>query len=108
MMALNNESRFLYEDSDAGLEKLLGDLRTQVKEIMVKAPSLFATLPKQEVVVKRVPKVRKEDAADGFYVPPALHGSPLGKYYINLYDIRSNPSFGLKSLTHHEAVPDPW
>jgi uncharacterized protein (DUF885 family) len=105
MMALNDDPRFLYEDSDAGREQLLEDLRQQVEDIMKKAPQLFATLPKQPVQVKRVPIVKEKGAAGGYYMPPALDGSRDGEYYINLYDIKSNPSFGLKTLTYHEAVP---
>jgi uncharacterized protein (DUF885 family) len=104
-MALNDDPRFLYEDSDAGREQLLEDLRQQVEDIMKKAPQLFATLPKQPVQVKRVPIVKEKGAAGGYYMPPALDGSRDGEYYINLYDIKSNPSFGLKTLTYHEAVP---
>ena len=105
VIALSNEERFIYPDSDEGREALLASLREQVKEIMVKAPDLFSTLPKEEVVVKRIPIVREQGAPGGFYVPPALDGSRPGEYYINLYDMKSNPSFGLKTLTYHEAVP---
>lgn len=105
MMALNDEPRFIFEDSDEGREKLLESLRKEIKIIMKKAPTLFATLPKQDVVVKRVPIVREKSASGGSYVPPALDGSREGEYYINLYDMKSNPSFGLKTLTYHEAVP---
>jgi uncharacterized protein (DUF885 family) len=105
MMALNDDPQFIYEDSDEGREKLLEDLRTEIGVIMKKAPMLFATLPKQEVVVRRVPKVREKSAAGGSYMPPALDGSRAGEYFINLYDMKSNPSFGLKTLTYHEAVP---
>lgn len=105
MMALNDEPQFVYEDSDAGREQLLADLRQQTAEIMVKAPQLFATLPKQEVEVRRVPVVREKGAPGGSYEPPALDGSRPGIYYINLYDMKSNPSYSLKTLTYHEAVP---
>lgn len=105
MIALNEEARFIYPDTDEGRETLLESLREQVKGIMKKAPDLFATLPKQEVVVKRIPIVREQSAPGGQYVPPALDGSRSGEYYINLYDMKSNPSFGLKTLTYHEAVP---
>ncbi|MFT4927531.1 MAG: hypothetical protein ACI8WB_003642 [Phenylobacterium sp.] len=105
MLKMNDEARFLYEDSDEGREKLLAGLRKDVDTIMEKAPMLFATLPKMKVVVKRIPVVREKGAAGGYYQPPALDGSRDGEYYINLYDMKSNPSFGLKTLTYHEAVP---
>ncbi len=105
VIALNDDPQFLYEDSDAGRAELLDYLREQVALIMVKAPELFATLPKQDVVIKRVPINRQESASGGAYTPPSLDGSRPGVYVINLFDMKSNPRFGLKTLTYHEAVP---
>ncbi len=105
LIAMNSDPRFIYEDSDAGREKLLQFLRDETKTVMEKAPMLFNTLPKQQVVVKRVPKVRELGAPGGSYSPPALDGSRPGEFYINLYDIKSQPSYSLKTLTYHEAVP---
>ena len=38
-------------------------------------------------------------------MPPALDGSRPGVYSINLKDMKAQPSFSLKTLTYHEAVP---
>jgi uncharacterized protein (DUF885 family) len=105
MMALNDEPRFIYEDSDEGRAKLLSALNKEIDVIMQKAPALFASLPKQKVEVRRVPVMIEQGASGGSYTPPALDGSREGIYFINLYDMKSNPSFGLKTLTYHEAVP---
>ncbi len=105
MLALNDEPRFIYEDSDEGRAKLLADLNKEIDIIMQKAPTLFASLPKQKVEVRRVPVMIEQGAAGGSYTGPALDGSRPGIYFINLYDMKSNPSYGLKTLTYHEAVP---
>jgi uncharacterized protein (DUF885 family) len=105
MLSLNDEPRFLYEDSDEGRAKLLASLNKEIDIIMKKAPLLFDSLPKQKAVVKRVPIMIEQGASGGSYTPPALDGSRPGTYFINLYDMKSNPSFGLKTLTYHEAVP---
>ncbi|ABE54777.1 protein of unknown function DUF885 [Shewanella denitrificans OS217] len=105
MLVLNQEPRFLYENSDAGRQQLLNDLSAEIKRVMDKAPSLFSSLPPQEVVVKRVPVETQAGAAGGSYVPPALDGSRAGVYFINLMDMTSIVKYGLKTLTYHEAVP---
>ncbi|TQV84692.1 DUF885 domain-containing protein [Exilibacterium tricleocarpae] len=105
MMALNSDPRFLYEDSDAGRAQLLADLNTQVEEVMAKAPAMFATLPDADIEVRRIPVVSQAGEAGGFYTAPSLDGSRPGIYWINLRDMKANPSYSLKTLTYHEAVP---
>ncbi len=105
MAKLGQMPEFIYEDSDAGRAKLLADLNVEIDKIMQQAPNLFATIPKYEVVVKRIPVVSQDGAAGGFYMPPALDGSRAGEFAINLKDMKAQPKFSLKSLTYHEAVP---
>ncbi|MEE4244496.1 MAG: DUF885 domain-containing protein [Kangiellaceae bacterium] len=105
MQALNEESRFLYEDSDTGRQKLLDDLNKHIAEINLKMPSLFKTKPPYEVEVRAFPKEIQDGAPGGQYTPPAIDGSKPGIYWINLRDMKANPSFGLKTLTYHEANP---
>jgi uncharacterized protein (DUF885 family) len=105
MVALGSESRFLYEDSDAGRQQLLNDLNNEIKIIMQKAPSLFNVMPTQKVIVKRMPVDSEAGSPGGFYNSPSLDGSRPGIYTINLRDMKGLPNFGLKTLTYHEAVP---
>ncbi|RJE73528.1 hypothetical protein BGP78_18065 [Pseudoalteromonas sp. MSK9-3] len=105
MQKLNDEPRFLFADSDEGREKLLTFLRGEIATINEKAPNLFSTLPPQEVEVKRIPKEVEAGAPGGYYYGPSLDGSRPGVFAINLKDMKAVPSFGLKTLTYHEAVP---
>ncbi|SFB82362.1 DUF885 domain-containing protein [Pseudoalteromonas denitrificans] len=105
MVKLGEMPEFIYEDSDEGRTKLLADLNTEIDKIMLEAPSLFNTIPKYEVLVKRIPVVSQDGAAGGFYMPPALDGSRPGEFAINLKDMKAQPRFSLKTLTYHEAVP---
>jgi uncharacterized protein (DUF885 family) len=105
MIALNADPTFLYEDSDQGRIQLLADINHQLKQVMTKTPSMFATFPKAEVEVQRIPKVSEASQAGGYYSTPSLDGSRPGIYWINLMDIKANPRFGLKTLTYHEAIP---
>lgn len=105
MVALAKQPEFLYPDSDAGRESLLGDLNTQVAAVMAKAATFYRTIPSQKVEVKRIPQVSEAGEAGGFYTPPSLDGSRSGIYWINLRDMSAVPKFSLKTLTYHEAVP---
>ncbi|WP_462157832.1 DUF885 domain-containing protein [Pseudoalteromonas sp. GB56] len=105
MEKLNEEPRFLYADSDEGREELLAFLRGEITTIMAKAPEYFSTLPPQKVEVRRIPVAVEAGSAGGYYNGPSLDGSRPGVFYINLKDMKAVPSFGLKTLTYHEAVP---
>lgn len=105
LIKLVDMPQFVYEDSDEGRARLLADLNKEIDKVMAKAPELFATMPTQEVIVKRVPVASQAGAPGGSYMPPALDGSRPGVYSINLKDMKAQPSFSLKTLTYHEAVP---
>lgn len=105
MQQLNDEPRFLYDDTDEGREKLLTFLRGEIETINAKAPTLFSTLPPQKVEVRRIPKAVEAGAPGGYYNGPSLDGSRPGVFAINLKDMKAVPSFGMKTLTYHEAVP---
>ncbi len=105
MTALNDDTRFLYEDSDAGRKQLLADLNGYINEISNRMDEQFATRPKYAVEVRKFPKSREESAPGGMYTNPPIDGSQPGIYWINLRDIKANPKFDLKTLTYHEAIP---
>lgn len=105
MVALNEEARFLYEDSDAGRAELLNDLNGYIAEITQKMSPLFTTVPKYDVEVKAFPVEVQDGASGGQYTTPAIDGSKPGVYWINLRDMKANPKFALKTLTYHEANP---
>ena len=105
MTALNDDPRFLYEDSDIGREQLLDDLNGYINEISARMDEQFATRPNYAVEVRKFPKSREASAPGGMYTNPPLDGSQPGIYWINLRDIKANPKFDLKTLTYHEAIP---
>lgn len=105
MAALNEEERFIYEDSDEGRQKLLDDLNGMLADINEVMPTRFATIPPYDVEIRRIPVERQDGAPGGQYTPPPLDGSEPGIYWINLKDMKANPKFDLKTLTYHEANP---
>lgn len=105
MAALNEEPRFLYEDSDAGRAQLLADLNGYIKEMDGRISEQFKTRPPYTVEVRRIPVEIQDSAAGGQYTSPAIDGSKPGIYWINLADMKANAKFDLKTLTYHEANP---
>ncbi|ABG41092.1 protein of unknown function DUF885 [Paraglaciecola sp. T6c] len=105
MVLLAEQPEFLYQDSDEGRAQLLNDLNGQIAEIMAKTDMYYGALPTQKVEVKRIPKVTEAGEAGGYYSQPSLDGERPGIFWINLRDMSAVPSFSLKTLTYHEAVP---
>ena len=92
MQQLNNEPRFLYEDSDAGRAELLTFLRGEISKIVAKAPQYFSTLPPQKVEVRRIPVAVEAGSAGSYYNGPSLDGSRPGVFFINLKDMKAVPA----------------
>ena len=105
LAGLYKDPKQLYANTDAAKEKLIADLNEKVKEVRAKLPKLFITLPKADVVIKRVPKNIEASAPGGYYNAPSLDGKRPGIYWINLRDAAEVPRFVLPTLTFHEAIP---
>ena len=102
---LNEDPRFLFEDSDEGRQAIL-DEYTRINEETYKIlPDYFNELPQAKVVVKRIPIFSEKSAAGGYYQGSSLDGSRPAAWYANLYDIKATQKFGMPALSFHEAVP---
>ena len=102
---LNNDPRFLFEDSDEGREAILEEYRRINEETYAMLPDYFNELPQAKVVVKRVPIFSEKSAAGGYYQGSSLDGSRPAAWYANLYDINATQTFKMPALSFHEAVP---
>ncbi len=102
---LNKEPSQLYPNTDEGRAALLAELNRHIERMDARLPEAFATLPKAEVEVRRVPPLIQAGAPGGYYDSAPLDGSRPAIYYINLRDTFDRPKFGLATLTFHEATP---
>jgi uncharacterized protein (DUF885 family) len=105
MQRLNVESRFLYANNTEGKEQLLDDVRAMVDGMYAELPNWFRNIPEHRVEVRMVPEFSQASAPMGYYNPPAPDGSRPGYYFINLRDTSLHPSWTLRTLSYHEAVP---
>ena len=104
-IAVSEDEKFLYPNTDDGRQKLLDDLNAQMAEIEKLLPEILVTLPKAPVEVRRIAEYEQDSAPGGYYTGPSLDGSRPGIYWINLKDTADWPSFTLPTLTYHEASP---
>jgi uncharacterized protein (DUF885 family) len=105
LRAMYADPKFRYPNTDAGKDKLLADLNVKVQAVRARLPQYFGTLPKANVIIKRIPKYTEASQPGGYYQPPSLDGKRPGTYYINLRDTAEVPSWTLPTLTYHESIP---
>jgi uncharacterized protein (DUF885 family) len=77
----------------------------KVQTVRAKLPQYFRTLPKADLIIKRIPKYTEAGQPGGYYQPGSLDGKRPGTYYINLRDTAEVPSWTLPTLTYHEGIP---
>tara|TARA_B100001123_G_scaffold442945_1_gene587737 strand:+ start:392 stop:2209 length:1818 start_codon:yes stop_codon:yes gene_type:complete len=105
MNDLNENPDFLYEDTPDRKAIVVADYNKMVKEAEEDVRPYFERFPVSPVEVRAVPEYSEKTAAGGYYQAPSLDGSRPGVFYANLYDIKQTPTFGMRTLTFHEAVP---
>jgi len=105
MNDLNENPDFLYADTPDRKEIVVADYNKMVKEAEEGVKPYFNKFPLSPVEVRAVPEYSEKTAAGGYYQSPSLDGSRPGVFYANLYDIKQTPTFGMRTLTFHEAVP---
>jgi uncharacterized protein (DUF885 family) len=105
LRAMAKDPRFLFPNTDAAKDKIIAELNAKVKQVRARLPQWFGTLPKADVVIKRVPKNIEAGQPGGYYNTPSLNGKRPGIYWINLRDTAEDPSWALPTLTYHESIP---
>jgi uncharacterized protein (DUF885 family) len=100
-----DDRKYQYPNTDAGKEQLLADLNKRVQIIRARLPQYFGTLPKANLIIKRVPKATEAGAPGGYYQNGSLDGKRPGMYYINLRNTAETPKWTLGTLTYHEGIP---
>lgn len=98
---LRTDGRF-YVDTP---EQLMKDVAFVLKKMDGELPGLFGTLPRMSYGIKRVPDYIAPKTTTAYYNPPSGDGRRAGVYYVNVYDLKSRPTYEIEALSLHEAVP---
>jgi uncharacterized protein (DUF885 family) len=86
-------------------QELLDAYRAVKRRIDGLLPKLFADFPKADYEIRPVEPFRAESAAGASYQAPSADGKRPGIFYINTFNLKAQPRFGLETLSLHEAAP---
>lgn len=99
--SLSTEPEYVFEEREQLIAAYM-DLKTKINKVL---PEYFDVKPKADYVVKPVESFREQSAAGASYEAPAVDGSRPGVFYINTFNLRAQPKWGLTTLSLHEASP---
>lgn len=105
MNQMNEDPQFLYADTPDRKTIVIKDYSDIVEETWIAATDSFHKMPASKVEVRAVPEYSEQNEAGGYYMSPALDGSRPGVFYANLYDIKQTPTYSMRALAFHEAIP---
>ena len=98
---LQEDPRFYYDNADS----LIAGFRELKNKIDGLLPKMFSDFPKADYEVRAVEPFRAQSAAGAFYQGPSADGSRPGYFYVNTYNLKAQPKFGMETLSLHEAAP---
>jgi uncharacterized protein (DUF885 family) len=85
------------------------DLLQGYRELKVRIdatlPKLFSVFPKADYEVRELEAYRAQSGAGAYYQAPSADGSRPGVFLVNTHDLKSQPKFGMETLSLHEAAP---
>jgi len=98
---LESEPQF-YFTKGSDLVQAYGELKLRIDAAM---PKLFSVFPKADYQVREVEAFRAESTASAFYESASADGSRPAIFYVNTFDMKAQPRFGMETLSLHEASP---
>ena len=98
---LQDDPRYYYTQPS----ELISGYRDLQKKINALLPKMFDIAPKADYEVREVEAFRAEGAAGASYLQASADGSRPGIFYINTFNLKAQPIFGMETLSLHEASP---
>jgi len=98
---LEDDPKFYFTNE----QELLDAYRDAKRRIDALLPKLFSDFPKADYEVRPVEPFRAASAAGASYQSPSADGSRPGIFYINTFNLKAQPRFGVETLSLHEAAP---
>ena len=102
---LREDDRFYFSNDDKGAQDYIDAAEGHLAVINQRLPEFFGTLPKADLVVKRVEPFREQPGAAQHYRAGTPDGSRPGTYYAHLSDMRAMPITSLEVIAYHEGNP---
>lgn len=98
---LKSEPRYYFENE----AELIAGYEALKSKIDARLPKLFAHFPKADYEVRPVEAFRAQSAAGASYMAPSADGTRPGVFYVNTFNLKAQPKFGMETLSLHEAAP---
>ena len=98
---VQEEPSFYFDDPQA----LLAGYQDIKRRVDAALPRLFRDFPKADYEVRPVEPFRAANAAGASYLAAAPDGSRPGIFYVNTFNLKAQPKFGMETLSLHEASP---
>jgi uncharacterized protein (DUF885 family) len=98
---LQENPNFYYTKAD----DLIAGYQEVKRRIDAVLPKYFSIFPKADYEVRPVEAFRAESAAGASYQSPSADGSRDGIFYVNTFNLKAQPKFGMETLSLHEAAP---
>lgn len=98
---LRDDPRYYFTDPEA----LLAGYRDLQRRVNALLPRLFDVFPKADYEVRAVEAFRAQSMSGAQYVAGTPDGRRAGVFYVNTFDLRASPRFGMETLSLHEASP---
>lgn len=98
---LEEDPQFYFDNQ----QELLDAYRAVKRHVDALLPTLFSDFPKADYEIRPVEPFRAASAAGASYQAPSADGKRPGIFYINTFNLRAQPRFGLETLSLHEAAP---
>ncbi|WP_434951099.1 DUF885 domain-containing protein [Shewanella sp. HL-SH4] len=99
--SLSSEPQYFFTDKQDLIDGYM-ELKDTINQVL---PKYFNVMPKADYVVKPVESFREQSAAGASYESPAVDGSRPGVFYINTFNLKAQPKWGMTTLSLHEAAP---
>jgi uncharacterized protein (DUF885 family) len=105
MTALDKQSRFRFEDSDAGRARMMKILNDRIADMRTRLPRAFATLAPGFLEIKRMAPEVEPGAPGAYGGAGTIDGKVPGKFWINLRTMSIWTTYNIPTLVYHESIP---
>ncbi|WP_028110306.1 DUF885 domain-containing protein [Ferrimonas futtsuensis] len=98
---LGSDPKFFFTTKQDLVDGYMG-LKSRIDAVL---PGYFDVSPKADYIVKPVEPFRERSAAGASYEAPSPDGTRPGVFYINTFNLKAQPKWGMTTLSLHEAAP---
>lgn len=98
---LRTDPQFFFESS----EEVLAAYEAARVRINERLPSMFSVFPKADYEIRQIEEFRARSSAGAMYQSPSPDGSRPGIFYVNTFNLKAQPTYGIETLSIHEAAP---